>query len=64
MDWGEYFATVGVQSFHYDQVGNTLLWTIEMGLGEAWSLESAEAWTQVYGLVADAMKAGAARLSA
>ena len=30
-------------------VGASLLWTLEKGLGEAWTPELAEAWTVAYG---------------
>jgi nitric oxide dioxygenase len=30
-------------------VGGALLWTLEQGLGEAWTAEVAAAWTAAYG---------------
>ena len=52
-------AGYGVSDEHYDQVGGTLLWTLQAGLGEAWSEEAASAWTAAYRLLADTMIAGA-----
>ena len=34
---------------HYPVVGGALLWTLEKGLGEAWTPEVAAAWTAAYG---------------
>jgi nitric oxide dioxygenase len=49
----------GVQRPHYESVGAALLWTLERGLGEAWTPETAEAWTAAYTLLAGAMIAAA-----
>jgi nitric oxide dioxygenase len=38
----------GVQAAHYPAVGAALLWTLEKGLGAAWTPEVAEAWTAAY----------------
>ena len=41
---------------HYDAVGQTLLWTLEQGLGpDVWTAEVAEAWTWVYTVIAETM---------
>ena len=47
-----------------DTVAAALLWTLERGLGEAFTPEVKAAWTACYGLVAATMKgrAGAGRL--
>lgn len=50
----------GVRPEHYDVVGAALLQTLEAGLGEAWTPETAEAWTVAYGALSQAMLAGAA----
>ena len=42
----------GVKAEHYDKVGAALLWTLEQGLGESWTPETAEAWTETYKIVA------------
>lgn len=46
----------GVTDAHYDKVGAALLWTLEQGLGDAWSDEAKRAWTAAYTLVADVMR--------
>jgi hemoglobin-like flavoprotein len=38
----------GAKPEHYPVVGATLLWTLEQGLGEAWTAELAAAWTVAY----------------
>lgn len=45
---------------HYDSVGAALLWTLEQGLGEDFTTETANAWTKVYGVLATTMKDAAA----
>ncbi len=50
----------GVKDEHYDTVGAALLWTLKTGLGDAFTEATREAWSEVYGLLADTMKAAAA----
>lgn len=38
----------GAQPAHYPVVGAALLWTLEQGLGAAWTPEVAAAWTAAY----------------
>jgi nitric oxide dioxygenase len=38
----------GAKPEHYPVVGLALLWTLEKGLGEAWTAEVADAWTAAY----------------
>jgi hemoglobin-like flavoprotein len=38
----------GAKPAHYPVVGGALLWTLEKGLGDAWTPEVAEAWTAAY----------------
>ncbi|HVT53591.1 MAG TPA: globin family protein [Dongiaceae bacterium] len=45
----------GVQKRHYSVVGAALLWTLEIGLGNGWTKELAEAWGSAYGVLAGAM---------
>jgi nitric oxide dioxygenase len=45
----------GVKPEHYPAVGSALLWTLEKGLGDAWTKEVADAWTAVYGTLSDYM---------
>ena len=41
-------VSYGAQPAHYPVVGGTLLWTLEKGLGEAWTSDVAAAWTAAY----------------
>jgi len=52
--------TYGVRDEHYDTVGAALLWTLEAGLGEAFTEDTREAWATVYSILADTMKSAAA----
>jgi hemoglobin-like flavoprotein len=56
---GQRHAGYGVTEAHYATVGTALIWTLEKGLGEAFTPEVHEAWGAVYTLVADTMKAAA-----
>ncbi|MBF5041565.1 nitric oxide dioxygenase [Aggregicoccus sp. 17bor-14] len=40
----------------YATVGEALLWTLDYGLGEAFTPEAREAWTRAYGLISMTMK--------
>ena len=53
---GRRHAGYGVADAHYDTVGAALLWTLEKGLGSAFTPEVKEAWVAVYGLLASTMK--------
>lgn len=59
-DMGRRHVDYGVKPEHYDSVGAALLWTLEQGLGEAFTPEVKAAWSAVYGLLADTMKQAAA----
>ena len=60
-DLGRRHARYGVTDEHYDTVGSALLWTLEKGLGSAFTPEVKEAWATVYGVLASAMKHAAAQ---
>lgn len=45
----------GTQPDHYALVGKALLWTLKRGLGNDWTPELEEAWTQCYTLLANTM---------
>src|SRR5206468_7482424 len=45
----------GAKAEHYPVVGGALLWTLEKGLGEAWTSDVAEAWTAAYGTLSGYM---------
>lgn len=53
---GRRHLAYGVRDEHYDTVGGALLWTLEKGLGEAFTPEVKEAWATVYGILAKVMK--------
>jgi hemoglobin-like flavoprotein len=55
-DLGRRRARYGVKDAHYDSVGVALLWTLEQGLGAAWTPEAAVAWKEVYGLLSSIMR--------
>ena len=55
-DLGRRHAGYGVKDAHYDSVGVALLWTLEQGLGGAWTAEVAAAWKEVYGLLSGIMR--------
>ena len=59
-DLGRRHAGYGVADRHYDTVGAALLWTLEKGLGDAFTPEVKDAWATVYGLLASTMQAAAA----
>ena len=45
----------GAKREHYPVVGGALLWTLEKGLGKAWTPEIADAWTAAYGTLSGYM---------
>jgi nitric oxide dioxygenase len=45
----------GAKAKHYPVVGGALLWTLEKGLGDAWTPEVASAWTAAYGTLSGYM---------
>ena len=45
----------GAKAEHYPVVGAALLWTLEKGLGEAWTKDVADAWTAAYALLSSFM---------
>lgn len=57
---GRRHVAYGVGEAHFAPVGEALLWTLQQGLGPAFTPELREAWTATYGLVAGLMS-GAAR---
>ena len=56
---GQRHVGYGVEDAHYADVGAALLWTLETGLGDAWSDDAATAWAGAYQLLADTMIDGA-----
>ena len=59
-DLGRRHAGYGVRPQDYQTVGAALLWTLERGLGDAFTPALQEAWTAAYTLLATTMQAGAA----
>jgi hemoglobin-like flavoprotein len=45
-----------VEDRHYDTVGQALLWTLQQGLGEAFTPAVSEAWQKAYRLISTLMK--------
>jgi hemoglobin-like flavoprotein len=45
----------GVKAEHYAPVGAALLWTLEKGLGEAWTPDLADGWSTAYGTLSGYM---------
>ena len=61
---GRRHAGYGVKEADYDKVAAALLWTLQKGLGAAFTEEVKEAWITVYTVLADTMKSGAAEETA
>ena len=60
-DLGRRHAGYSVTDAQYDSVGAALLWTLEQGLGRAWTPAVASAWTEVYGMLSGIMRNAAGR---
>ena len=56
---GARHAGYGVRSEHYAIVGQALIWTLERGLGKAFTPQVEWAWSRVYSLLATVMQQGA-----
>ena len=56
---GRRHAGYGVRDRHYLTVAEALLWTLEQGLGTAFTAETKQAWIEAYGLLATTMQNGA-----
>ena len=52
---GRRHAGYGVREAHYATVGSALLWTLEQGLGEAFTPPVRDAWATAYGTLASVM---------
>lgn len=60
-DLGRRHADYGVIETHYDSVGSALLWTLRQTLGACWTVETKQAWSDGYRLIAETMLDGARR---
>jgi hemoglobin-like flavoprotein len=49
----------GVKPEDYDSVGAALIWTLDAGLGDAFTDDVRDAWVKVYTTLADVMKTAA-----
>lgn len=58
-DLGRRHVDYGVTDAHYDTVRAALLWTLEKGLGDAWSGDMADAWATAYGAISGVMREAA-----
>jgi len=59
-DLGRRHVGYGVKDSHYETVGAALLWTLEQGLGNAFTSEVRDGWATAYGLLASVMQDAAA----
>ena len=60
---GARHAGYGVRPEHYAIVGQALIWTLERGLGKAFTPQVEWAWIRVYSLLATVMQQGAAEVA-
>jgi hemoglobin-like flavoprotein len=60
-DLGRRHVHYGVRDSQYDSVGTALLWTLERGLGPAFTPEVRNAWTEAYLLISIVLRRAAAR---
>lgn len=58
-EMGRRHVVYGVEAKHYDTVGAALLWTLEQGLGAAFTPDTKTAWAAAYGVLAGVMKEAA-----
>ena len=56
---GRRHVNYGVRKKDYDTVGTALLWTLEQGLGPAFTPEVKAAWTEMYTVLAKTMQKAA-----
>ncbi len=61
-DLGRRHGGYGVQEKHYGSVASALLWTLEQGLGAAFTPEVKNAWTETYMLLAGVMQDASAKM--
>jgi hemoglobin-like flavoprotein len=58
-DLAKRHVAYGVRPEHYAVVGAALLWTLEQGLGDAFTSEIRAAWASAYGALSEVMIAAA-----
>lgn len=57
---GRRHACYGVRDEHYDTVATALVWTLEQGFGEAFTVEVRDAWVAMYVMITGVMRNGPA----
>jgi hemoglobin-like flavoprotein len=60
-DLGRRHVHYGVRDSDYDSVGTALLWTLEQGLGPAFTPQVRNAWTEAYLYISIILRRAAAR---
>jgi hemoglobin-like flavoprotein len=53
---GRRHSAYGVRDAHYGFVGAALLWTLEQGLGPAWTPQVSAVWTRAYEVLSTTMR--------
>jgi hemoglobin-like flavoprotein len=61
---GRKHVAYGVTNQHYETVASALIWTLEQGLGSAFTAGVRSAWTETYTILASVMQRGAQQLAA
>jgi nitric oxide dioxygenase len=54
-DMARRHVAYGVERQHYASVGAALLWTLAQGMGDAFTPEVEDAWTEAFAVLADVM---------
>ena len=60
-DLGRRHVKYGVRDQHYDTVATALVWTLEQGLGEAFTPDVKQSWVAAYTVLSTTMKNAAAQ---
>ena len=60
---GQRHVAYKVEDSQYETVGAALLWTLEQGLGDAFTSDVKDAWVEVYTILSTTMKEAAAELA-
>ena len=60
---GQRHVAYQVEDSQYETVGAALLWTLEQGLGDAFTPDVQDAWVEVYTILSTTMKEAAAELA-
>ena len=63
-EMGKRHVEYGVKDEDYDVVGEALLWTLDAGLGDAFTEDVKAAWTETYVVLSTTMKNAAASIAA